>query len=328
MNKKRKKIIDENEISELFTFSLGGYEQKVLIEGKKKDLPIVITLHGGPGTPIPFSVGCRGLFPEFTDRFIMVYWDQFGCGINNYEVDDSFKIDTFVKMTSDLLDNVKKLFPSNKIIIFATSWGSVLSALVSEIKSAYIDGIVVCGQIVKNIFFNDEVISALEKSKTPRDKLEIIRNADPRGATSYELQTVNSCLTKYTDAYNNKNSPKVPMGKIIMGLITSPDYSFKDFKAVMINGYKGNNSIWGELLKIDLTETLSAMKIPYYILQGETDIVASTTVVKKLVESSNNENLSCTVVKNTGHFPNAEMMDKVFETLCALGYRKIKSQNT
>ena len=98
MNKKRKAIIEQNEISELVTFSLGGYEQKVLIEGKNKNLPVVITLHGGPGTPIPFSVGCRGLFPEFTDKFIMVYWDQLGCGKNNYKIDDSFKISSFVTL--------------------------------------------------------------------------------------------------------------------------------------------------------------------------------------------------------------------------------------
>ena len=52
--------------AEICTFSLGGYPQKVLIEGRSQELPVVITLHGGPGTPIPFSVGCRGLFPEFT----------------------------------------------------------------------------------------------------------------------------------------------------------------------------------------------------------------------------------------------------------------------
>lgn len=80
---KRKNVISNNEISELCSFSLGGYEQKVLIEGKRKESPVVITLHGGPGAPIPFSVGCRGLFPTFTDNFIMVYWDQLGCGINN-----------------------------------------------------------------------------------------------------------------------------------------------------------------------------------------------------------------------------------------------------
>lgn len=36
---KRKEIIAKNEISELCSFTLGGYEQKVLIEGKKKTLP-------------------------------------------------------------------------------------------------------------------------------------------------------------------------------------------------------------------------------------------------------------------------------------------------
>ena len=76
---KRKNISTNNEISDLLSLALNGYEQKILIEGKSRTLPVVITLHGGPGTPIPFSVGCRGLFPEFTDNFIMVYWDQLGC---------------------------------------------------------------------------------------------------------------------------------------------------------------------------------------------------------------------------------------------------------
>ncbi len=318
MNKKRKEIIASNEISQLYTFTLGGYEQKVLIEGKNKDLPVVITLHGGPGTPVPFSVGCRGLFPEFTDKFIMVYWDQLGCGINNYKIDDSFTINTFVTMTADLLENVKKLFPDNKIFIFSTSWGSVLSALAAQLRPEYIDGVVVSGQIVKNIFFNNEVMSTLENSKTPKKKLEIIKNASPETAASKELQTVNSCLNKYTDAYTNKKGAKAPMGKIIMGLMTSPDYSFKDFKAIVDNGYKGNNSIWNELLKIDLTETISSVKIPYCILQGETDIVASTATIKRIADNSDNENLSCIVINNTGHFPGKEMMDAIFEALCKL----------
>lgn len=318
MNKKRRAVIEGNQVSELLTLNLGGYEQKVLIEGKNNELPVVITLHGGPGTPIPFSVGCRGLFPEFTDKFIMVYWDQLGCGINNRKIDESFKISTFVNMTADLIDRIKEKFPENKLLLFATSWGSVLSALVSSEKSDAIDGIVVSGQIIKNVFFNDEVMNALEVSAVPRKKLEIIKNAKPETASSTELQTISSCLTKYTDAYNNKNCKKAPMGKMIMGLMTSPDYTFMDFKAVVDNGYKGNASLWNEILKIDLTEALNAVKMPYYIIQGETDIVASTNVVKDVVEKSDNENLRYAVVENTGHFPGVEMMDKIFESLCEL----------
>ena len=117
---KRKDVILNNEISELCVFTLNGYEQKVLIEGKRKDSPIIITLHGGPGTPIPFSVGCRGLFPAFTDIFIMVYWDQLGSGINNYVIDDTFSIDSFVQMTEELVAQIKKKFPNNKVMIFST----------------------------------------------------------------------------------------------------------------------------------------------------------------------------------------------------------------
>ena len=83
---------------------------------------IAATLHGGPGSPIPFSVGCRGMFPEFTERFLMVYWDQLGCGINNYQLDSRFTVDFFVEMAADLIVEVKKMFPGNPLILFGMSW--------------------------------------------------------------------------------------------------------------------------------------------------------------------------------------------------------------
>lgn len=318
MNKKRKTIIDNNKISELLTLRLGDYAQKVLIEGKSDNLPVVITLHGGPGTPVPFSVGCRGLFPEFTDKFIMVYWDQLGCGINNYKIDSSFKINNFVDMTSDLIEYIKKRFPDNKLFIFSTSWGSVLSALVSNLRFNDIDGVVASGQIVKDVFFNDEVMNALESSAVPKKKLEIIKNASSKKVNPKELQTINSCLTKYTEAYNNKRGKKAPLGSMVLGLMTSPDYSFADFKAVVDNGYRNNVSLWEELLKIDLSDILASIKVPYHIIQGDTDIVASTRTVKSIVDGCKNENLRCTVVENTGHFPGVEMMDMIFKSLCEL----------
>ncbi len=190
MNKKRKSIIENNEISQIYSFELGGYTQKVLIEGKSKKLPIVIVLHGGPGTPIPFSVGCRGMFPDFTDRFIMVYWDQLGCGINNYKITDKFSIKDFTNMTKDLILEIKKMYPKNKLFLFSTSWGSVLSTLIAKECQNEIDGVVVSGQIVKDLLFNDEVIKTLENANIPKKKLDIIRSTNSKNATSKELQLI------------------------------------------------------------------------------------------------------------------------------------------
>ncbi len=314
----RKEVIKSNKVSELYRFTLGGYEQKVLIEGKSEDLPVVITLHGGPGTPIPFSVGARGLFPEFTEEMIMVYWDQLGCGSNNYVIDDRFTIQSFVEMTEDLICEVKKLFPQNPMYLFATSWGSILSAKILEHNPNIVDGVVVSGQIIKNVFFCDEVRTALETSKIPAKKLSQIKHANVDNYTSKDLQTISSCLQKYTDAYQNKKGEKAPMGKMIMGLMTSPDYSFADFKAMVINGYRQNNSIWKEILRLDLSGVLKEIKIPYIIFQGDTDIVASTKTVEETVSLANNPNLQCKIVENSGHLPGVKMMEAIHFALLNL----------
>lgn len=312
---KRKDISTNNEISDLISLSLNGYEQKILIEGKSRTLPVVITLHGGPGTPIPFSVGCRGLFPEFTDNFIMVYWDQLGCGINNCIIDDAFSIDDFVKMTEDLIKEIKKRFVDNKILIFSTSWGSILSAKLLERNPNAVDGVIASGQIIKNVFLCEEVMNELDKSKISRKKMDKIRTVTVDNYSGKDLQLISTSLRKYTNAYQNKIGAKAPMGSIIKGLLTSPDYKFKDFKAIMVNGYMKNNSLWKEILRIDLSEILGGVEIPYLLLQGDTDIVASTQTAKSLVSNCNNPNLRIQVISNTGHMPGVEMMDALMRVL-------------
>lgn len=311
----KKLIKSNNEISELCMFSLGGYQQKVLIEGKCKDNPIVITFHGGPGTPIPFSVGCRGLFPEFTDEFIMVYWDQLGCGANNYIIDDSFSVDTFVQMAEDLVEQIKIKFPNNKILIFSTSWGTLLSAKLLEKHPHAVDAVIACGQIIKDVFVCDEVKDALAKTGISEKKLEKIKRVTADNFVGKDLQLISGSLRKYTDAYQNRNGEKAPIGSIIKGLIKSPDYTMKDFKAIMVNGYRKNNSLWKEIMRLDLSEQLRKVEVPYIILQGDTDIVASTKLVKELVVHSNNPNLQCIVIDNTGHMPGVEMMDMLLTVL-------------
>ena len=317
---KRKIYINSCEVSEIAKVNLGGFEQKIAIEGKKKDLPVVICLHGGPGSPVPFSVGCRGLFPEWTDKAIMVYWDQLGCGINNYKIDDSFKTSNFVDMTCDLVAVIKEKFPQNKLYLFGVSWGSIL-ALESALRVPdKLDGVFVYGQALKNLFFNNEVESAFSSSpekvkKTIKAILETGTDCDDE-VFEKNLRALYKLLRKYTDAYNNRNAKPAPIGKIVKGLLTSPDYSFKDFKAVVKNGYQGNQSLLKEHLSTDLSPLLAQVKVKYLILQGDTDIVTSTKNVLKAVEGCKNEKVSVKVVKNSGHMPSMEAMEECFNTLC------------
>ncbi len=159
---------------------------------------------------------------------------------------------------------------------------------------------------------------ALNKSGIPRKKMEQISNISPDNYVPEDLQLISGSLQKYTNAYNNKQGKKTPVGKMILGLLTSPDYKLKDFKAIMINGYQKNTSLWKEILKIDLTDALKKATIPYVIIQGDTDVVASTTIVREVIANANNSNLGFVIIKNSGHFPSEDMMETVYDELIRL----------
>lgn len=143
-------------------------------------------------------------------------------------------------MTVELIAQVKKLFPRNKIYLFSMSWGSILSAKVLGRDGHIVDGVVAWGQIVR------------------------------------------------------------------------------DFKAMMVNGYRKNKSLWNEILTLDLSKALCEVSVPYIILQGDTDIVTSTKNVDELVRNAKNVNLTCEIVKDSGHMPGVLGMEHALRQLCRL----------
>lgn len=118
-------------------------------------------------------------------------------------------------------------------------------------------------------------------------------------------------IRKYTEGYVCRSGKKVSVFGMLKGLLSSPDYKLKDFSAVMINGYMKNSSLINELLDIDLSGVLSGIKIPYKIIQGDTDIVTSTKAIEKYVSQSENANIKLTVIKNSGHMPGEEAMESI-----------------
>ncbi len=314
MNQKRKTVIVTSEISELKTYSLGGYDQKVLIEGKYRTNPIVIFLHGGPGAPIPFCEGCRGMFPEITDRFLMVYWDQLGCGINNHKIDASFTVDNYVDMTVELIQEIKKEFPENTISLFGVSWGSILAAKAAQRVPQLLYRVMTYGQVLKQLAFNEDVYMTLESSDMPakqRKQMESIKNADQH--TLRELKSILGWIRKYTEGYQAKAGGKTPIGVFISGILTSPDYTFKDFIAVFINSCLMNKSLLTDLMNIDLSDVLHKIQVPYLILQGDTDIVTSTKMISAFVEAVNNENIVFHQIQNSGHMSSNAGMDYIIK---------------
>ena len=316
MDKKRKRYIQSCEISQVNSAPLGGYMQKYAMEGKKKNLPVLICLHGGPGSPIPFSVGCRGLFPEFTDNFIMIYWDQLGCGINNHPIDDSFSIEKFVGMTVDLIREIKKDFPDNKLYLFGMSWGSILALCSAAKLTEEIDGVVVCGQVLTSPMLSDDALQTIMDSRAPYKAKEYAKKIHSQKDISFQDgMKLSKIIRKYTGGYTNRKAKSMPVGWLIKGMLSSPDYRLKDFMAVFKNGYGKNQSLVKEMRSIDLRNTLANISCPYMIFQGETDIVTSTKELVAFADSCKNEHIRYKVIPDMGHFPSSDAMSLIWESM-------------
>ena len=121
-------------INEERFIKINGIEQWVTIKGDRSK-PVVLFLHGGPGSPItPYADGVYG---NWEKDFVLVQWDQRGTG-RTYgrnapeELTPEFLKSnplTIGQMTADGVELAKYLIQylgKEKMILFGTSWGSVL----------------------------------------------------------------------------------------------------------------------------------------------------------------------------------------------------------
>lgn len=112
---------------------INGMEQWVTIKGNRS-MPVVLFLHGGPGSPI--SPYADLIFAKWEKDFVLVQWDQRGAGKTfgrnrpaelspQYVKDNPLTADQIVSDGIELTRYLLKHLDKDKIILFGTSWGSV-----------------------------------------------------------------------------------------------------------------------------------------------------------------------------------------------------------
>ncbi len=314
INRKREKVSAEYEISEIREVELGGHRQKILLEGKSKDAPILLYLHGGPGTPFPFCSGRRGLFPEATDNRLIVVWDQYGCGINNHPLDDSFQSRDLVDMTVDLVTILRKEFPENRLTLLGVSWGSYLAAKVAEAVPHLVDDVLIYGQMTKNLFICPETLDALAKANLPEaDREKLRRIAESEHHSPEDIKNIAEWLGKYTEAYFPKDKGMPALDDRILGIFFSPDWRLRDALAIFRNGYRTNQTVLNELLTVDLRPVLENISVPYAIFQGEKDLVTPTAAISEFMKTTNNPNLRLEVLPNHSHYPGPDAIERMMD---------------
>ena len=132
-----------NEIHEERFVMINGIQQWISIQGNSKK-PAILFLHGGPGSPLsPYSASIYG---NWEKDFLLIQWDQRGAGKTygynapaeltpTYLQANPLKIEEMVADGIALSKYLLKYLGKDKLILLATSWGSVLGVYMATKKS-------------------------------------------------------------------------------------------------------------------------------------------------------------------------------------------------
>lgn len=163
-----------NSIDVIESVRIGGIDQGISIRGYNKDAPILLFLHGGPGSHmIRFEHEVASMWEEY---FTVVFWDQRGAGKSYHptsEIGETMIVEQMLEDTSEMIDYLRNRFNRKKIFVAGHSWGSVLGIHMAKQHPDWLYAYVGIGQVVN---------SAESKQKTAGMLLELFEeNGDRDG---------------------------------------------------------------------------------------------------------------------------------------------------
>lgn len=306
-------------IASLEKVNLGGQEQWILIRGIDTAKPIILFLHGGPGTANMSLL--RKYTNELEKHFIVVTWDQRGAGKSYSAINphSSMTIARFISDTGELTQMLCDRFNQKKIFLVGHSWGSLIGIFSIQKHPDLYHAYIGIGQIA-NMQENEQISYdwTLTQAIKAEDKRAIrtlteIGNPPYIGDWQKKLMTQRRLLGKYGGELYGSSKGAFPI--IFISLICATEYTLID----KVNFFKGifesNHLLWQELLTINLKEQVSSFKVPIYFVLGRHDYEAPSVIAEqyfKIIEAPKKELIW---FENSAHLADIEEHEKFNDLL-------------
>ena len=267
---------------------LGGEEQWVLIRGRKQTNPVLLYLHGGPGSFI--IPRARDFGTRLEEDFVVVYWDQRGSG-KSYRTGmppNSMNIEQFISDTHELVEVLKQRFNVPKVYLVGNSWGAALGTMVAEQYPDLFYAYIGTGQLVNTRMA--ESISyefTLNEAKETNNK-EAIRELTEMGPPPWDYQTMNKqrkWLRRFGGTIYAENETANSFLSEFMGkMLLSPEYTLMEILENSTDPNFAIRNLWDDIGSINLFEQVPRLEIPVYFIAGRHDYNTPSELVEQYYE--------------------------------------------
>jgi pimeloyl-ACP methyl ester carboxylesterase len=308
-------------IATLEKVSIGGCDQWVLERSEDVGNPVLLYLHGGPGTSQLTSN--RRNTRQLEKYFTVVNWDQRGAGKSYRAISDTGKmnIDQFVADTRELTLYLLAKFRQERLVLAGHSWGSVIAALtVSKYPELYYCYVGI-GQAAR--MAEGELASyqwTLEQARKHGDRRAVaalVKMGPPPYRGDWRKKTVTQ--RRYLGRFGGEvlASRYGAAGLVIRNLLFSREYTLGD-RVNYFRGILGSmRLLWPELLQADLFESVPAIKVPVFFMEGRSDWECPYGIAESYFDSVRAPSKELIWFDRSAHLPNSEERDLFNQVMVA-----------
>lgn len=286
-------------INESMYIDVNGTKQWINIYGEDVNNPVLLYLHGGPGSAT--SQTDYAFTRKWADVYTVVTWDQRNCGKsynseqNNIELTRELFLTDGKEVTEFVLDYLSK----EKLTILGHSWGSIYGANLVLEYPEYYECFIGTGQLI-DMLENEEAFKqeAFLWAQNDEEMLNLVNQLTPNNASVEHFSIKNTIMQKYGyDMMVNGTDYNT-----IWTIVFNPNYSIIDW----MNYLNTDMSVYSDFCASDEFEAFSLKgrvdyQVPFYNINGDKDYQTNYKLAQKYFEEVNAPYKQMFIMENMTH---------------------------
>lgn len=318
----------QGSISEKVWVEINGIRQGMFIRGENPQNPVILYLHGGPGTPLLQFITYLEKQERLEQYFTVCYWDQRGAGMTYDKSTDpsTMTVEQMVDDTREITEYLKERFGQEKIYLIGHSWGSYLGVKTVEKYPenylAYIGIGQVTNQTQSERLAYDYMLTHA-KEINDQDVIHKLEKHDPYSdrfpSLDYLVKVRTAILNKYKIGHLHQG---LAFTDILKSIFVFRGYTVNEKVNWFLGADFSMTYLFPEMLKDDLFASSTKVEVPFYILQGDYDYQVSQVLAKQYLDTIEAPRKEYYAFPGSAHSPNMEEPEKFIEI-----FRKIAAEN-
>lgn len=268
------------DIDEQVSLKINGVLQYVSIRAERKNAPLLLYLHGGPGdAALPLVMKYNR---ELEKSYTVVIWEQRGAGKSYYQFQEAVTIDDFLQDLYELTKYLLDRFAQAALYLLGHSWGSVLGLRFIQLHPELVHTYIGCGQVVNMRKSCQEAYDfacrhAGKKEWKRLQKIDCTYTAD---SWLQDLLFVTGQVVKHKGSLYGQTNYQ----KLITPFLGSKYYTISDLIRRQKGSLQAIQYLWQELMQVNF-EGQTRYQVPIILIEGRHDSHVSSALAKKYFDT-------------------------------------------